>query len=146
MAIVSNLIAITQCDAAVDAIDVGGAGTLKFYSGSAPADLSVAATGSLLATLAFTATAFDAAADDSAGGAECSISSAISATAITLTGDAQYARAVSGGSVEVIQFTVGGTGSGMDIIIDVTDAAPGAPLVGGADLSLSTFTYTQNEV
>ena len=64
MAIVSNAIAITQCNAAVDAIDAGGAGTLKFYTGAPPADVSVAASGTLLATLAFTATAFDAAADD----------------------------------------------------------------------------------
>ena len=144
MAIVSNVIAITQCNAAVDAIDAGGAGSLKFYSGSAPADVDATATGTLLATLPFAATAFGAAADNSSGGALASISGAIAATAITTTGTATYARAVSGAGTEVLQFTVGGTGGGGDITVDVTHAA-GAPLVGGADLSLATFTYTQNE-
>ena len=147
MAIVSNAIAVLQCNAAVDACDDTGTGTLIFYSGAAPADVSVAATGTLLATLPLLNPAFSAA-TDSGGGATASISGAIPATAITATGTATYARAVSGLGVEVLQFTVSGssgTGGTGEIKVDVTHAA-GAPLVGGADLSLATFTYTQNEV
>jgi hypothetical protein len=41
----SNAIRSTMCDALVDALDVGGAGTIKIYDGTRPANPNASITG-----------------------------------------------------------------------------------------------------
>jgi hypothetical protein len=48
-------------DAIVDSVDAGGAGTIEIRSGTRPADPATTATGTLLATVALSATAFGSA-------------------------------------------------------------------------------------
>lgn len=58
----ANAIRTIACDAIVDAIDTGGAGTLQVRTGAQPTNVDDAAQGTLLGTLTFGATAFGSAA------------------------------------------------------------------------------------
>ena len=141
MASVTQSTAVTQCNAAVDAIDVGGTGTLLFYSGTPPATVDTALSGNtLLATLTFSATAFGAATTASPSVATANaISDDNSADA---TGDATFARAVSVTNGAVIQFTVAGsTGGSAEILITSADADAG--IIAGQPVGITSLTYSQ---
>jgi hypothetical protein len=121
---ISTASAIVGLDAMLALLNVGGAGTVKIYSGTAPATLEIAATGSLLATCTLAATAFLGAAD---------ATDKVTASADTIGGDtnatggddAAYFRGVSGGATEVIQGTVTATAGGGDMEIDNISIANG---------------------
>lgn len=79
-------------------------GTLKLYTGSAPASPDDAATGTLLTTLNLNATAFGAAVSG------VSTANAVSSAAAVASGTAGYARMTkSGGATGVIDAPVGGS-------------------------------------
>jgi hypothetical protein len=144
MASVTNAIAITQCNAAVDAIDVGGTGTLLLYSGTPPANVDASLSGNtLLATLTFSATAFGAAADATPG-ATATASAITEDSSADATGIATFARAVSVTNGAVLQFSVAGS-TGGDAEILVVSADANANITSGLPVSCSTFTYTQPE-
>lgn len=111
-------------DAVTALIDVGGAGTIKIYTGTIPATVATAASGSLLATLIFSATSFGASGVAGAG----------IATAAAITGDAGatgggvagYARIASGGGTDIMDVDITATGGGGTIELDNTTISAGA--------------------
>src|SRR5687767_5310722 len=80
-------------DAAVDLIDVGGAGTIQIRTGAQPTNVADAAQGTLLATLTFSATAFGAAATGVATAAAIT-----SDTSADNSGTVGHARILTGGA------------------------------------------------
>lgn len=120
-------------DAVVDRIDVGGAGSLKIYSGTQPADADTAPSGTLLATIALAATAY--------GSAASSGTAALASTPRTGTGAAAgtagWFRVVSGGGLNVFDGSVTATGGGGDLTLDNTSIAV------SQTISISSLTYTQ---
>jgi hypothetical protein len=109
-------------DVMLDRLDVGGTGYLKIYSGTIPATCETAATGTLLATLTFSATAFAASTDNGEGGATATANAIAPETNAPATGTAGYFRAVQNdGTTVIFQGTVG---------------------VSDADLNLSTVSIT----
>jgi hypothetical protein len=112
----------TLCNAAVDAIDAGGTGTLLFKTGTTPG------AGDEVATLTFSATAFGA-------------SSSGTATAAAITSDTDATGGTVGhweirnGSATPIIFGLAGT-TGSDI--NLSSLTVGA----GDTVSISALTYT----
>ena len=120
----------------VDALDGGGSnGLLRIYSGSAPAP-DAAATGTLLAELPLSATAFGAAVDTTPGG---SVTAAAITTANALAnGTAGYARLVDSTGGNAINLTVGvGTGE-----LQLTTLT----IVSGQPVQVTSLVLTQPEV
>ena len=120
-------------DAVVDLIDVGGTGSLRIYSGTAPADANAALSGNtLLAQLTFSATAFGSASSGVATAATITQDSSADAT-----GTATFFRALAGnGTTVVFQGEVGT--SGADLNLNST------AIQSGAAVSVSSLTYTQS--
>lgn len=119
-------------DAVVDLVDVGGAGSLRIYSGTPPADANAALSGNtLLAQLAMSATAFGSAAAGVATAAAITQDSSADAT-----GTATFFRILAGnGTTVVMQGSV--DTSGADLNLNSTAIA------AGAAVSVSSLTYTQ---
>lgn len=116
------------CDAIVDEIDVGGAGTLAIRTGSQPTNVGDADTGTLLGTLTFSATAF--------GSSSSGTSTAASITSATAgnSGTAAHFRIKSGGGSIHSDGTCGqGTG---DLSFD------NSTIVSGGTIACSSFTVT----
>ena len=119
-------------DAVVDLVDVGGAGSLRIYSGTAPADANAALSGNtLLAQLTMSATAFGSASSGVATAAAITQDSSADAT-----GTATFFRVLSGGGTVVMQGEVGTSGSDLNLNSTAISA--------GAAVSVSSFTYTQS--
>lgn len=108
-------------DAVVDLVDAGaGAGTLKIYTGTQPADADTNPPDTLLVTITLDATAaFGAAA---AGVATLDVSPALSGVAVA-AGTAGYFNIEDSDGVNVIQGNITGTGGGGDIELDNTSIA-----------------------
>ena len=120
-------------DAIVDRLDVGGAGTLKIYTASQPANADTAlGAQTLLATLTFSATAFGAASNaDPTVATAATITSDSSADA---TGTAAWARLASGGATTILDCSVG------TATVDITFNT--ASFVSGAVIAISSLTVT----
>lgn len=120
------------CDAVVDLVDVGGAGSLRIYAGTPPADANAAlSSNTLLANLAMSATAFGSASSGVATAATITADSSADAT-----GTATFFRILAGnGTTVVIQGSVGT--SGCDLNLTTTS------IVSGQPVSVSSLTYTQ---
>jgi len=89
---------------------IGGSGVLEVYTGTMPANCEDAATGTLLATLSFSATAFASATDTNPGARAAA--NVIAGAFSVATGTAAYARIkTSAGGTCVIQGTVGENGT-----------------------------------
>jgi hypothetical protein len=119
-------------DAVVDRIDVGGAGSLKVYTGAQPADADTAPTGTLLVTITLAATAFGSA---NASGQAALAGTPRSAAAVA-AGTAGWFRIVSGGGSNVVDGTASMSGGGGELVLDNTNIA-----VGQTE-SVSSLTYT----
>jgi hypothetical protein len=108
-------------DAVVDRIDAGGAGSLKIYSGSQPADADSTPAGTLLVTIALAATAY--------GSANSSGVAALASTPRSGTGAAAGTAGCfsveSGGGAKVFQGSVTATGGGGELTLDNTSIAVG---------------------
>lgn len=134
---ISNAIAIVMLDAFVDSIDSGGAGTIKIYTGSAPTNVEDVATGTLLGTLTYTATAFGNASDANPGAI---------ATAATITGDssadntgtAGYFRILNGSGTAKAQGTCGTSSS--DMVFN------SVAITAGSAITISSQTMTLPEI
>lgn len=114
---------IAAVDAIVDRLDEGTtAATLRFRTGTKPADPDAAETGTLLATLTFSDPAFGAAVDDADGTVSSTASAITDDTAADATGTATYARA-------------GATGTGADDHIDLEVGA------SGSDINMNTVSF-----
>lgn len=120
-------------DNLVDAIDSGGAGTIKIYTSSQPANADTAlGAQTLLATLTFSATAFGAATN--ADPTVATASSITSDSSADTTGTADWSRWASGGATTILDCTVG-TGT-HDIVFNTVS------FVSGAVIAISALTVT----
>ena len=115
----ANATRSAACDAIVDRIDVGGAGTIQIRSGTRPANADTTATGTLLATVTLAATAFGSASN---GVATLADPAAVTAVA---TGTATWFRVISGGGSTVMDGDVGATSSGADLELATTSITSG---------------------
>jgi hypothetical protein len=121
-------------DSIVDSLDAGGAGTIKFYSGSQPATANTGISGTLLATLTYSATAYGAAttADPSVATADTITSDTSADNTNTVT----HARHASGGATTVFDCSAGISSGTFDIEFN-TDA-----FVAGATVAVTALTVT----
>jgi hypothetical protein len=122
-------------DNLVDAIDTGGAGTIKFYTGTQAATANTALGAQvLLATLTFSATAFGAAtAADPSVATAAAITSDSSADA---TGTVTWCRWANGSGTTILDCSAGAASGTFDIEFN-TDA-----FVTGATVSITALTVT----
>jgi hypothetical protein len=127
---ISNAAASGACDAVVDRLDVGGAGSVEIRSGAQPATADTAASGTLLATLVLPATAFGSASNGVA------TANAISAIAAATTGTAGWFRAKSGGGLTIIDGSCTATGGGGDMQLNSTS------LTSGVNVQITAWTVT----
>ncbi len=111
---ISNAAAIAMCNSLVDLLDAGtGAGKLRIYSGSQPANPDVAITTQvLLVEFILGDPAFGAAADANPGGR--ATANAIADVAATMTGEAAWFRALDSDNNAVTDGDVTATGGGGD--------------------------------
>lgn len=119
-------------DAVTALVNVGGAGSLRIYSGTMPTDANTALSGNtLLAQLPMSATAFGAAA------AGVATANAITAdSSADAAGTATFFRILAGnGTTVVMQGSVGTATS--DLILN------SVAISAGAAVSVTAFTYTQ---
>lgn len=140
-ATVSSAIAITVCNAVVDALDAGsGAGKLCIYSGTRPDRTDDAVTDqTLLVTLVLNDPAFGDAVDDSTNSkatATADIDPAVTNTAVA-TNTASWFRAYDSDDTPCIDGSVGTTGA--DAIISSTS------VVENATITLSAWTFSVGE-
>lgn len=106
-------------------------GTLRIYSGAAPADANAAlGSATLLAQLPLSATAFGAAVTGAAS------ANAITAATAAATGTASFFRLVTSAGVATVQGTVGTSGAELNL----TSTA----IQSGTQVSVSAFTFTQS--
>ena len=128
--VVSNLFVRTALDAGLALHNVGGAGVIKIFTGAAPATCETADTGTLLATLTPSATAFPGSVDNSAGGATATANAVTSGTGVNApTGlTAGYYRSYPHTPTTtnaLTQGSVGASGSGANFIINSTTITTG---------------------
>lgn len=107
---------------------IGTSGLLKIYSGSSPADASVAATGTLLATLPLSATAGTVTTGVSGGASAILTLNTVTSANGVATGTAGYGRITTSAGVGVVDLDVGASGSGCSIIMTPTTVTTGAPV------------------
>lgn len=118
-------------DAIVDRIDAGaGAGTLKIYTGSQPADADDAESGTLLVTITLSDPAYGAASNGVA-----SLSGTPSGTAVA-AGTAGYFRVEDSTGANVFDGSVTATGGGGDLELDNTSIA------SGQSVTISSLSFT----
>lgn len=117
------------CNAIVDLIDTGGAGSIQIRTGAQPTNVGDAAGGTLLGTLTFSATAFGA---SSTGVATAS--AITSDTSADASGTAGHARILTGAAAIHSDCTCG-MGSG-DINFDNN------VIVAGGIIAISAMTVT----
>lgn len=121
-----------SCDAIVDDIDVGGAGTVAIRTGAQPTNVGDADAGTLLGTLTFSATAF--------GNSGASVQGQATANAITSdtnadnSGTAGHFR-IKDGSGNIHSDGTCGT-SGTDMIFDNN------VIVAGGTIAITSMTIT----
>lgn len=118
---ISDAMRNAMCNAFVDALDSGGPAILRLLTGSAPA-ISAADTGTLLATLTFSATAFDDAGAAGGNPAGTAVANAITPDTNVGGGTATYFRIKNAaGSSTHAQGTVSAVGAGGDMEFDPTN-------------------------
>lgn len=110
------------CDAVVDLLDAGSAGgTIKIYTGTQPTTANDTATGTLLATITMSDTAFGAASSGAAALAGTPLS-----VAAVATGTAGWARLADSNGATVFDGSVTATGGGGQIELATTSVSTGA--------------------
>lgn len=127
---ITNAVASAACDAVVDSMDTGGAGTLRIYAGTIPTDADTAISGqTVLSEHTLSATAFGAASNGVATAA--AIGSDTSANA---TGTAAFFRITNGSGTTIMDGTVDTATA--DLIVNTT------AFVSGANVDINSFTVT----
>ncbi len=134
---IANLAAKAALDAVTALLNVGGAGHLKIYSGTAPVDSDTALVTAnvVLADFTLNATAF-AASTDAAPGALATANS-ISDVNASATGTATFARVFNNAGVCKGQFNVGTAAAA--VIVSSTSFVSGQPC------SVTSFTLSMPE-
>ena len=114
---------------------IGTSGVIKFYTGSPPADPSVAATGTLLATLACSATFGVVTAGVSGGAAAVLTANAITSANGVATGTPGYARIETSAGAGVVDLDVGSSGTSIIMTPDT--------ITSGAPVNITSLTITE---
>lgn len=109
-------------------------GSIKIYTGAAPTNVETAATGTLLATLALSATAFGAPSSSAGTDAVATANAVTSATAVA-TGTAGYFRVCNSSGTAIWQGAIGTSGSDLNIGT--------VSISSGGTIAVSSFTVTQ---
>lgn len=132
----SQAAAQAALDALLAKLNVGGAGKIKIFTGSPPANCEAADSGTLLSTLNLSATAFPASATNaSPRGAKATANAVSDDTNAAATGTAGYFRGYdNSGTLCVIQGNCGT--SGADMILNTTS------IVAAATISVTSWTVT----
>ena len=117
---IANTVRTSMVDALVDSLDLGaGAGTIKIYSGTRPANPNASITGTLLATVTLADPAFGAGSNGVA-----TLSDPASVTAVA-TGMATHFRAADSDDVAKFDGEVTATGGGGDLTLATTSITSG---------------------
>jgi hypothetical protein len=128
----ANAVVILGLDAMLDAFDAGGAGSLRIYSGTPPADADTALSGNtLLAQLALSATGF-AGATDGTGKATAAANSITQDSSADATGTATFCRILTNGGAAKWQGTVSTSGANLNLVT--------TSIVATQPVSCSSFT------
>lgn len=137
---ISNVAARAACDAVVDLVDGGaGAGLLRIYSGTIPADADTALGAQvLLAELTMSDPAFGAAADAAPGG-RATANAITGDTSANATGTAAFYRLVDSNGTTIVQGSVTATGGGGDLQLN------SVAIQSGAAVTVTSFTLTMPE-
>jgi hypothetical protein len=132
---ISTAAAKAACDAVVDLLDGGaGAGYIEIRTGSQPATVATAASGTLLGTLTLSDPAF--------GNATTASPSVATASAITsdtnadATGTAGWFRAYDSAGTAIIDGSVSATGGGGDLTLDSTS------IIAGGTIAMTSWTIS----
>jgi len=135
---ISNVAALAACNAIVDLLDGGaGAGLLRIYDGTQPANVDTAITSQvLLAELTCSDPAFGAAAD-AAPNATATASAITSDTSANATGTATWFRAVDSNGLGIIDGSVGTASA--DLILDSVS------ITAGQTVAVNSWTFTVPE-
>lgn len=133
---VSMLSARAALDALLAKLNVGGtAGVIKIFTGAMPATCETADSGTRLATLTLSTTAFPASTDPGSTGLATATANAITSdTNAAATGTAGYFRAYDSAGVCIVQGTVGT--SAADMILNTTS------IVAAATVAISSWVVT----
>lgn len=133
---ISTAAAAGACNAVVDLLDAGsGAGYIEIRTGSQPATVATAASGTLLGTLPLSDPAFGNA--TSASPAVATASAITSDTTADATGTAGWFRAYDSDDNAVIDGSITGTGGGGDMELDSTS------IVAGGTIAVESWTVSQ---
>ena len=128
---------VASVDAMADRVDTGGAGNLKIYAGSIPADADAALGGAtLLGTLAMSATAF-AGASYSAPTATATAAAISNDTSADATGTAAFFRIENGAGTVIFQGQCGTSGQQLNLNT--------LSIQIGAIISVTSLTLTQDK-
>ncbi len=126
----------TALDAGLALHNAGGAGFVKLFTGTAPATCETADSGTLLAQLALSTTAFNSSGDTITTGLAVATAKAVTSATAVGTGTAGYYRSYSNAGVCLTQGSVGVSGSGANFIINNT------AITIGDTVSCSSWTET----
>lgn len=121
--IVSMLTARAGLDAMLALLNAGGAGSVKIYTGSEPATAETTESGTLLATLALSATSFPASTDGGSNGLATAVANSITSAAAAAGGTAAHFRALNNAGTCIIAGTCGT--SAADMILNSTTITAG---------------------
>ena len=135
---IANLAARNACDEISVLLDAGaGAGKVRIYDGTKPADTDAAVTGqTLLAELTMSDPAFAAAVDAAPGGA-ATAGAITDDTSADATGTATWFRAVDSNNVGVIDGSAGT--SNADLILDSVS------ITSGQTVKINSWVLTMRE-
>lgn len=132
---IANGAAAAAVDAVVDLLDAGAAaGYIEIRTGTQPASVGTAASGTLLGTLPLSDPAFGAA--TSANPAVATAAAITSDTNADATGTAGWFRAYDSNAVAVIDGSITATGGGGDMELDSTS------IVAGGTIAVSSWTVS----
>lgn len=132
---ISNAAAAAAANAVVDLLDGGtGAGYIEIRTGSQPASVGTAATGTLLGTLTLSDPAFGNA--TAASPAVATASAITSDTTADATGTAGWFRAYDSSAVAVIDGSITASGGGGDLQLDSVS------IVAGGTIAISSWTIS----
>lgn len=132
---ISNAAAAAACNGVTARLDAGaGAGYIEIRSGSQPATVGTAATGTLLGTLVLSKPAFGTA--TTASPAVATAAAITSDTTADATGTAGWFRAYASDGTAVIDGSVTATGGGGDLALDSTS------IVAGGTIQMTAWTVS----
>lgn len=135
---ISTAAAAAACNGVVDSLDGGSPGYIEIRTGSQPATVGTAATGTLLGTLTLSNPAFGNA--TTASPAVATANAITSDSSADATGTAGWFRAYTSGGTGVIDGSITATGGGGDLTLDSVS------IVAGGVIAITSWTVSHPTV